>query len=352
MIVHSGALAWIVSTNDDDDAPALAMFAAPRVDEQQATSPDDPPIEITFFEYQSNRTADVAVAATGTSTSANGSSAGGAAPLKRGNERFSTGTQGHGGGKNKLGEPVGRSPLMTMRKPGSEGLKGMSGSFLADFLANSKPIPPPPDIPGERIGNEIAELRAQLKRAWRYSPEELAGMRERIVALDAQREAEELKPAGGGTYKTEKLTFRAKVNADGSLKLEDKPENMDSQDKLMLRHGIDPYAKVKLDYMDRTREQRVAIGKRHREEELKKSVVYMQQHVARLYATTSDVAKIKESLFELWDECSETGTPEEIAGGEAARAFVMAVIRTKVKYTAEELGALNAKRHSKQRFEP
>ncbi|HET9482662.1 MAG TPA: hypothetical protein VFO79_01790, partial [Xanthomonadales bacterium] len=183
-------------------------------------------------------------------------------------------------------------------------------------------------------------------------PGELAAKRAELVALNAKREAEELKPAGGGTYRTEKETFRAKVNADGSLKLEDKPENMDAQDRLMLEHGIDPYAKVKLDYLDRTREQRVALGKRYREQELKKSVIYMQQHIARLYATTSDAAKIKESLFELWDECSETGTPEEIAGGEAARAFVLAVIRAKVKYTTEELHALNAKRHSKQRFAP
>ena len=358
MIVHTGALAWVASTSDDDDeeVPALVMFAQPRADEQQPqATPDDAPIEVTFFEYRDNRVVDPAVAETS-------SSSGDAAPGKRGTGRFSTGatgtnaTRGTTGGtdgvENKVGEPVGRSPLMTIRKPGSERLKGPSGGFLDKFLENSKPLPPPPDIPGERVGEQIADLRAQLKRAGRYSPEELAAKRAELVALNAKREAEELKPAGGGTYKTEKETFRAKVNADGSLKLEDKPENMDSQDKLMLRHGIDPYAKVKLDYMDRTREQRVAIGKRHREQELKKSVVYMRQHIAKLYATTSDVAKIKESLFELWDECSENGTPEEIAGGEAARAFVMAVIRTKVKYTAEELRALNAKRHSKQAFEP
>jgi len=141
------------------------------------------------------------------------------------------------------------------------------------------------------------------------------------------------------------------VNPDGTVKIEDKPENMDSQDKIMLEHGIDPYARNKLAYLDRTRDQRVEIGKRYHKEQLKKSVLYMQQHVARLWGMTKDVAKRKEGIFELWDECTEVGDPEDVAGGEAARAFALSYAKT-LGYTPDEVAAFNAKRQSKQPFAP
>ena len=341
VLVHGLALAWLTSRRFEVPAPAaeVELEVEPPPPAPVATI-DPPPLEVVLLDGASNGGGGVVVAA------ASGSDV---APAKRGRltKRGATGETG----ASETATPT-RSPYLTMRRPGDDGMQGPSGDFLADFLNRSKPLPPPPDIPGEAVGNQIADVRARLKRAGRYSPEELGAMREQLVALDAQREAEELKPAGGGRYKSEKETFRAHVNPDGSVKLEDKPENMDSQDKLMKRHGIDPYGRNKLAYLDRTRDQRVAIGKRYREEQLGKSVVYMQQHIARLWAMTTDVAKRKQGLFELWDECIETGTPEEVAGGAAARAFVMAHIRAKVRYTPDELRALNAQRHSTQPFAP
>ena len=273
------------------------------------------------------------------------------APVKRGRITRSGGSTAPGTETPSTGGTTpGRSPYMTMRKPGDEPLKGPSADFWEAFAKNTKPLPPPPDIPGERVQNEIDDVRAQLKRAGRYDPDELAALRAKQVALNEERANEELKPGGGGTYKTEKQTFHAKVNADGSVKIESKAADL--QDRIAQRNGIDSYAANKLRYLDRTRDQRVAIGKRYREQELRKSVIYMQQHIARLWSMTTDVAKRKQGLFELWDECSETGTPEEIAGGEDARTFVMAHIRATVKYSPEELRKLNAERHSKQPFAP
>ena len=360
VVVHAGAIAWVAYADargadlHDDDGRDVAIGKLPAPDSPPDMPAPDRTLEITFFEYTSNTAAGSPVESP-TATDA--------APAKRGVARFGSGghsaarvrgdeVAGDGGDPGGADDGKARSPLMTMRGPEKPGLQGISSKFFEEFMKNTKPLAPPDDIPGERIGNEIAELRAQLKRAGRYSPEELAGLRERIVALNAEREAEELKPAGGGTFKSEKRTFRAKVGADGSVKLEDKPEELDAQDRLMLRHGIDPYAKVKLDYLDRTREQRVAVGKRWRKEQLKKSVVYVQQHVARLLASTVDPAVLKEGLFELWDECIESGSADEVEGGAAARAFIMGVIRTKVTYTADELRALNARRQSKQAFAP
>ena len=269
----------------------------------------------------------------------------GAAPTT--NNESSSGT-----GRSKT-----RSQLMTMRFPEKPKLRGgLSPEFLEWFERRTKPLQPPPDIPGERISNEIADLRAKLRRADRFSPDELKAMREEIVALNAEREAEELKPTGAGTYKSEKDTFRAHVGADGSVKLEDKPEAMDAQDRAMLAAGIDPYARKKLQYLDRTRDQRVAVGKRYRAEQLKRSAVFARDNVERAWASTTNITERKRLLFELWDECIEGGEKEEIEGGASARAFVMAFIRAQLTgpnaYTPDELAALNARRRSKELFAP
>lgn len=338
VLVHTLAIAWVAAREIELPAPEPVVQPSPP-----AATIEPPVFEVVFLDDASS------AGGGGTAFAVTGQDA----PVKRGRITRHGGTSATTELAPKAGTGTGgRSPYMTMRQPGDEPLQGPSADFLGDFLSRSKPLPPPPDIPGERVGDEIADLRAKLKRADRYSPDELAAMRAELVAKNAEREAEELKPAGGGSYKTEKETFRAHVNPDGSVKLEDKPENMDAQDRLMKRHGIDPYGRNKLAYLDRTRDQRVAIGKRYREQELKKSVVYMQGHIARLWQMTSDVAKRKQGLFELWDECIEVGTPEEVEGGEAARKFVMAHIKATVRYTPDEVKKLNATRSSKQAFVP
>ncbi len=341
LVAHVVALVVLSRDPDDDPDPIAIAVTEPAPPSPPPAPIDPPPLEVVLLDHASNDVGPAVVASIQTGSTA-------VVPGKRGRGR-NTGSESPG----TPGSPgTTRSKYMTMRDPNQRDMNGVSGDFLADFLNRSKPLPPPPDIPGERVGDEIADLRAKLKRADRYSPEEQASMRAQLVGLAEERDGEELKSAGGGTYKTEKQTFRAKVNPDGSVKLEDKPENMDSQDKFMLDHGVDPYARNKIAYLDRTRDQRVAIGKRYRSEQLKKSVVYMQQHIARLFASTTDVQKRKEGLFELWDECAETGDPEVIAGGEAARAFVMSYVRGKLPFTPDEIRAFNARRQSKQPFAP
>jgi len=339
VLVHVLALAWF--TSRDLELPPVAVVEVKPPPSPLVAVTDPPPIEVVFVDEPSNGAGGAVVAA---------SSGSEGAPVKRGRIKR-RGATGETTGTGESATPT-RSPYMTMRRPGDQPLQGPSGGFVDDFLNRSKPLPLPPDIPGEAVGNEIADVRARLNHADRYSPDELAGMRQALVGLNAKREAEELTPAGGGSYKTEKETFRAHVNPDGSAKLEDKPENMDAQDKFMKKHGVDPYGGNKLAYLDRTRDQRVAIGQRYREEQLGKSVIYMQHHIARLWAMTTEIAKRKQGLFELWDECIEKGTPEEVAGGEAARAFVMAHIRASVRYAPDELHALNAQRQSTQPFAP
>ena len=251
------------------------------------------------------------------------------------------------------GEPTGkpaRSPLLKMRFPALSdlGIGRLSPGFVDDFLSRSKPLPPAPDIPDERISNEIAEARRELRRG--------RGSVEHIVALLREREAEELKRSAGGTFTADKPTFTAKVDRDGQVHLEDKPWQLDTQDRLALSMGIDPYARNKLALLDRTRDQRAALGDRRRHDLLAYATELVQRNIDRLWSTARDLAERKRGLFELWDDCAETGSDELVAGGTAARAIVIGAIRARLRggdaYTASELAQLNAIRRSKAVFAP
>lgn len=124
----------------------------------------------------------------------------------------------------------------------------------------------------------------------------------------------------------------------------------------MLRMGIDPYARDKLALLDRTRDQRVAVGERHRKAQLARAAELMQRNVDRLWAMAPDLAARKRGLFELWDDCAETGGDELVAGADAARRLVIGVIRARLRgadaYTTAELTELNAIRRSTAVFTP
>lgn len=350
MVSHAAAFAWIVR---DGDVRALPPRAVPVV---AAVPPADPPLDsepiaLVLLDARS-KPAPRGGAPDRASPEPPAISTGAARPdalprgpeLPHGESAISTGAPAN---ESPPGVP-GRSPWMTMRGPERSGAAtaGLSPELLARFLANSKPVPPPPDIPGERIGNEIRELRKQLRH----------GSLPQLVAANEERAAEELKPAGGGTYKADKATFTAKIDADGQVHLKDKPGQLDTQDKLMLRMGIDPYARNKLAFLDRTRDQRAAVGERHNREQLAHADELMQKNIDRLWAMTSELAARKDGLFALWDDCAETGGDALVAGGAAARALVIGAIRARLRgddaYTPAELARLNAGRRSTAVFAP
>jgi len=200
-----------------------------------------------------------------------------------------------------------------------------------------------PDTP-----ERLSELRAELRRD-HHSVEQ-------IVALNDQIARQDLQPSGGGTYRAEQRTFTTKVDADGSAHLEDKPDELDSQDRLMLHMGIDPYARNKLALLDRTRDQRAGVGQRHRHAQLAHAAELMQRNIDRLWAMAPGLAARKRGLFELWDDCAETGSDELVAGGAAACRLVIGAIRARLRgadaYTAAELAQLNAIRRSTAMFAP
>jgi hypothetical protein len=260
------------------------------------------------------------------------------------------------------GEPAIAKPkpaLYTMRNAKNTRLE-ISGSFMDKILENTKPLPPIPDLPGARIDAQIAEAI----EAKRHCHTDCAGTYAAIAELRAQRRNVELKSDNHGGYTAEKSTYVAKVDPDGKIHIHDKPNiqregiglRFDVNDALMRKFGSDPYASAKLKMMDRTRDQRVAIGKEYKREVLSHSGEYMRKNINWLWGMTGDLAKRKQGLFDLWDECAETGSEELVNGGIDARRVLVAWVQLKLvgkqAYTAAELARLNAHRRSKMVFAP
>ncbi|HET9621456.1 MAG TPA: hypothetical protein VFP84_08830 [Kofleriaceae bacterium] len=132
----------------------------------------------------------------------------------------------------------------------------------------------------------------------------------------------------------------------------------DITDAVMRGHGADPYASKKLKFLDATRDERVQLANKHRAEQLAQVPQIMQRNLAALWAARLDPGARKRALFELWDECVETGDPDAVAAGAAARRLVLGFIRGHLPagspdaYTADELAALAKVQQSRAAFTP
>jgi hypothetical protein len=133
----------------------------------------------------------------------------------------------------------------------------------------------------------------------------------------------------------------------------------DVTDALMRLAGDDPYAARKREMLEKTFDERVQIGTAYRADQLEKSDQTMLTHLDKLWARTDlGVAKKRRLIFELWDECAETGGSQLVAGGTKARAALVRFIRVHLPadsddaYSADELRRLNGKRRSTATFEP
>jgi hypothetical protein len=132
----------------------------------------------------------------------------------------------------------------------------------------------------------------------------------------------------------------------------------DITDAFMRRKKVDPYASRKLAYLDSTRDERVQIGNRYRKDQLAKSTELMQKQLDVVWASNATMQAKKQALFELWEDCAESGDAAVVEGGRAARMLVVGFISAKLPrssadaFTGNELAALNGKRHAKAAFDP
>jgi hypothetical protein len=171
-------------------------------------------------------------------------------------------------------------------------------------------------------------------------------------------------PAGGGRYRNDEPSFSVDIAPDGTVAIHDKPpvrfQGMSlvfDLDAIVMRaHGMDPYAWSKLHFLDRTRDARAELGRRHRSEQLARSAELMLASIDQVWSSLRDPAARREALFELWDDCAETGDAELLAGADAARRTVIGAIRGRLRgaeaYTPGELARLNARRTSAAQFAP
>lgn len=295
--VHVGVILWISEQPHEDRRVPFALPTLPVI------PPKDP--EPTIVVLLDDHTA-VATA---------GHTRGGVGRIGK-SHAVVVSTQATGEGSSEV--KPGSSPLMSMRGNGRPSLEhGPSGEFMSTFLANSKPLPAPIEKSGE------------------------------------------LHPDGQGT-KSEHRAFSMKVAPDGTVKITDGPNiklegghvSFDINDALMRRQGIDPYSSYKLKVLDETREERVAMGKQYRTQQLARSREIMNKNIARLVGSTTNTDVLKQGLFELWDDCAESGDAELVVAGRAAREQVIAYIRGHVSYSPDEVAQLNKRRRSHVPFAP
>jgi hypothetical protein len=340
VVIHTGAIAWAVA--HELETPTIVTVAAPPVEIE--TVPPPPPQDIVVALLEDHTTPTIARSST-------------AAGDIRAHQtaRISTGQAT----TTEVAPAKPHSAMMTMRgpdKPENKVLQGPSDEFWKKFDENTKPLQPS-DIAGQRIADDVAREAEHLNNPrWiaNATPEEAYEEREHQVASRQEQAGHELEQDGRG-FKAEHSTFTGHVDPDGTAHIDQK-RSYDPTEILMNRNHMDPYASNKKRFLDGTREERYQIGKKYKAEQLAHSAVIAQNNLNYLWAKTTDSNERKEALFEMWDECAETGSDKLVAGGAAARAMIVGFIRGHMTgtatYTAAELAAFNARKKSSAVFDP
>ena len=352
LVVHGAALAWVIATPKPEQVPVVAAAALPPEDEALTIVellPD--PVVVPA----PGRGTPVTVAPAGTPKRSIGSVSG---PRVAISATASTGPPTPETRPPTTVPPVVVPPKRVLGMRDGPQIPTTAEALAAAASAHPEQVKELPDYPGLRtsVALDIASSR--------YKSGDAEALGE-IVALREAQAAEELKSQKDGTWTSDKKTFVAKIDKDGTVHFKDKRNfqvkslfsgEFDTTDWAMRSRGMDPYASEKLAYLDRTRDQRVEIGRAYRKEQLSHSDQLMNANLVRLWATTLDVRARKQGLLELWDECAESGEPELVEGGRSARGMVERWIQVKLtgadRFTSDELARFNAHRHSRATLDP
>ena len=161
----------------------------------------------------------------------------------------------------------------------------------------------------------------------------------------------------------------ASVAEDGAIRFSDANNlgfdvtklsgRFDLTDMAMRHIGQDPYAAIKRNIADETREQRICMAKKAQAKRLVEALAQIGAKV-RGIARRSDLSPLerRRAAFEIWDECAEGSADLTADYGEKARSIILSAIRelfpagTDLGYSTAELLALNERRTSRKRFAP
>ncbi len=187
-----------------------------------------------------------------------------------------------------------------------------------------------------------------------------------VVTLSAQHAAlaqTSESPVRPEEVEADQGVFIAHVRRDGSVWFEDRAGrlqgagfNFDVTDIVMRARGEEPYPSRKLAFLDGTREGRAAMARDVQLAQYQRSADLMRENIETVMRTVPDPQQRKQALFELWDECAETGEPELVAAGIDARAALVRYVRENLRgpdaFTPEELARFNASRTPVAAFAP
>ncbi|MEZ4363909.1 MAG: hypothetical protein R3B48_27285 [Kofleriaceae bacterium] len=294
---------------------------------------------------------------------------------------------------------------------------GRTAEVSAGRAGEAAPAGGSADRPGEGDRGALGMRGLLPRRLVMPDLQAIAQRGERPLA-PRPRDSGDLVAAGGGRLRSDQGSFTAAVAADGSVELRDAPNlrvrfalpsvkaageglarwyedpyartrdperqplpsgvvddaeeqrkrpetvplisgGFDTTDWIARMAGRDPYWSAKLGFLDRTREQRAEMARNYRAELLRGADHLMRDHARRIWAEPGQSAAARRrALFELWDECTESGEAVEVEASGRARAAVIAFIRAHLPadgpqgYSSIELAKLNRRRHSQQVFAP
>lgn len=388
VIAHASAIVWIAGRIASTPSPsAVAATSEPAVAPTAVASPEAPPLTIELVELDAapripepshpaaSAVASVpaarAIARARPRADHAGAASSALAPIASAASPDVAMTVEHppGGetGTSSTAAP-GTHAISTMRSPNID--QGLSDGFVDNFLGRTRPLAPePPALNTAAHANDdkLGELELGLANP-RYreiaTSEEIENAKLERESLRRERDNLTMVPSGGGRYRNREESFTIDIAPDGTVAIKDKPAfaldglgvRFDVADMIMRARGEDPYARAKLHFLDKTRDERAGIGRANRTAQLGRSAQLMRANIDRLWAMTRDPRARRDGLFELWDDCAETGDAELRAGAAAARLMVIGEIRARLRgadaYTEDELGRLNARRTSIAPFAP
>jgi hypothetical protein len=255
---------------------------------------------------------------------------------------------------------------MTVRHPKLD--LALPWAFLEGVDGLPRPSPPaPPALNTAAHDDRLTKLDRKLVNPWSLdhaSRHDIEDAKLDLESLKRERDSLTMVPIGGGRYRNRQDSFTIDVAPDGTVAIKDKPAigfagsgvGFDVTDMIMRARGDDPYARAKLRFLDKTRDARAELGRANRAMLLGRSAQLMLANIDRLWAMTRDPRARRDGLFELWDDCAETGDDELQAGASAARLMVIGEIRARLRgadaYGEDELRRLNAHRTSTAVFAP
>jgi hypothetical protein len=245
--------------------------------------------------------------------------------------------------------------------PGAEGVADSVALAPTETMAESSPQEGSGNV--ERLWT-LRPLHPDLSRAGRFLAPETRDLLAAPAMKPKQAAPSELpETLEGGAGVT------ARVADDGAIHFADANNlgfdvsklsgRFDLTDMVMRHIGQDPYAAIKRNMADETREQRICMARQAQARRLVEALAQIGAKV-RGIARRSDLSPLerRRAVFEIWDECAEGSTDLTADYGEKARSIIQSAIRelfpagTDLGYSPAELLVLNERRTSRRRFAP